>query len=121
MARRFGDRGWPDFGIGIGLHSGEAVVGNIGSPRRFEFTAIGDTVNSGARLESLSKELGWTIVASEATVQAAGRGVAAEGRRELKVKGRRQTIAVLEITGWLEDADKDENISGEVQGDDGQK
>ena len=66
MDERFPDRGLPKFGIGVGLHTGEAVIGDIGTPKRKEFTAIGDTVNAASRLEGVTKELGCVVAASEA-------------------------------------------------------
>jgi adenylate cyclase len=96
MQQRFRDLELPEFSIGIGLHTGEAIVGNIGSTRRLEFTAIGDTVNAASRLESLTKELGWSIVASQSTIEAAP-GVVT-GRREIrKVKGRQEALEVFEV------------------------
>jgi adenylate cyclase len=99
MAQRFPEKGLPQFHIGIGVHSGEAVVGNIGSLKRLEYTAIGDTVNIASRLESLTKELGWTIIASAQGVEAAGPGVKTGATQESRLKGREELVQIQEIIG----------------------
>ncbi len=97
MQHRFPDRGLPVFGIGVGMHTGEAVIGDIGTPKRKEFTAIGDTVNAASRLEGVTKELKCVIAASEATIVAAGEGIRTGKRESVTVKGRAEPITVFEV------------------------
>jgi adenylate cyclase len=86
-----------DLEYGIGLHTGEAVVGNLGSAEYMHYTAIGDTVNVAARLQSAAPAGG--IVCSAATLDAAGDGVRVTPLGDLAVKGRKGTVRAFAVEG----------------------
>lgn len=80
----------------IGLNSGEALVGNIGSKRRFNYTAMSDAVNVASRLEGANKYFGTSIMASEMTVAQTGDSFAWRELDAIRVKGRAEPVRVYE-------------------------
>ena len=87
--------GLPEISMGIGLHTGVATIGYIGSDRRSEYTAIGDTVNLAARLQSNAG--GGEILMSDATAEACANRIPFTQREPLTVKNRTQPVNVLEV------------------------
>lgn len=84
-----------DAKLGIGLATGDAVVGNLGTDTRMEFTAIGDAVNVAARLEALARP-GQTLLTEE-VVQAAGDGFDFNPLGEKPLRGKRKGVSVVEL------------------------
>jgi adenylate cyclase len=84
--------------IGIGLHFGPTIVGEMGYGKAVSLTAVGDAVNTASRLESASKEYDCELVVSEDLVARAGIDLSAFPRREIELRGRRQVIAVRTLT-----------------------
>jgi len=85
--------GLPPIAIGIGVNTGEAVIGNMGSESRFDYTAIGDAVNCGARLESATKEAGVDILIGEKTESLCGYYL--QELNPMPVKGKAKPLRVF--------------------------
>ena len=81
--------------IGIGLNSGQSVVGNMGSDSRFDYTAIGDAVNTAARLESATKEVGVDILIGQETAKNCK--LMLKSLKPIKVKGKKDPLKIWTI------------------------
>ncbi|WP_286394458.1 adenylate/guanylate cyclase domain-containing protein [Pseudanabaena mucicola] len=89
--------------IGIGINSDTVISGNIGSTRRMEFTAIGDGVNLGSRLEGASKQYGTDAIISESTYKLCGDRIWVRELDRIQVKGKNQPVNVYELIGLKSD------------------
>ncbi len=98
MNEEFKKKGHPHFDVGIGLNTGECSVGNMGSTRIFSYTALGDNMNLGARLEGLCKYYGTQILISENTLKSINTQIIkTRPIDKVIVKGRTKAVAIFEV------------------------
>jgi len=99
LNRMFEREHWPPYRTRFGLHVGEAVVGNIGSTDRMNYTALGATINLAARLEGLNKNYGTQVLVSEAIKARAEHVFAFRSIGEIKPKGFAEAVAIYALVG----------------------
>lgn len=97
LNQKFTQKNLPSLQIGCGIHTGEAVVGNFGSEDRFDYTALGDTVNTASRLEGLTKYYGVNIIISESTHAFVKNHMDCRKLDVVKVKGKKKPIIIYEL------------------------
>ena len=90
-------RGWPEIEMGIALHRGEVVVGNIGSTKRSKYGVVGRTINTTARIESFT--VGGQVIASPTLIPAAGRGLILGDEVEVHAKGMQEALRCRQLLG----------------------
>jgi adenylate cyclase len=105
LQAKWAAEGLEGFQMGVGINTGEMMVGNLGSEQLFDYTVVGDGVNLCARLESLNKEhkTDRHIIISEGTYEAAREHLAVRRLGEVRVKGKTQPVVIYELQGIIGD------------------
>jgi adenylate cyclase len=116
LNRELAAEGLPSIAIGIGINTGRCVVGNMGSDQRFDYSALGDSVNLASRLESASKDLGAAVVIGPETARQIGDRLPLVPLETIHVKGMQEASAVHTLVPELADRPDALRELREIQG-----
>jgi adenylate cyclase len=108
LQKKWASEGRPILNIGVGLNSGDMVVGNMGSQMRFDYTVMGDSVNLGSRLEGINKEYGTNIIISESTYESVKDELVCRELDSVRVKGKKLPVKIFELICDKKDVGKHE-------------
>ena len=103
LKEKWKEQDFPEIRIGVGLNSGPAVIGNMGSYDRFDYTAMGDTINLGSRLEGLTKQYKVNIIISDSTKVEIKNKFITRKLDLVRVKGKKKPITIYELVCRKED------------------
>jgi adenylate cyclase len=110
LQTKWSEEGRPILQVGVGINSGDMVVGNMGSQMRFDYTVMGDSVNLGSRLEGINKEYGTNIVISEYTYAAVKDILFCRELDSVVVKGKKLPVKIYELLCEKKDAEPHETF-----------
>ncbi len=105
------ERGGVHIRIGIGIHTGPLIAGNIGSDRKMEYTVIGDTVNIASRVQDLTKEFGVELIITQGCYDATAKAVPVRQLPPVHVKGKEHALTVFEVLRPGPDDNDDDELS----------
>jgi adenylate cyclase len=93
------ERGLPVMEIGVGVHTGPVVAGNVGTQPRYQYSVVGDTVNTASRIQGLNKDLGTRMLISAATYERVSDQVTVRPHPPVQVRGRVEPVQIYEVIG----------------------